>query len=159
MKIKSALRQTLSAVGMVFVACAALIGVRYMTDASQSYRSHISDAAHKRIGEAYVHLGDNVPVKVAHPGQVIYVWNKYVKPATCHTTVTNLLIDKQKKVVHHYSMFANWFNEGTYEFNEIFHIPEWMPEGHYNLVKKSVSTCNGDVTYTTNFDIEFDIKK
>lgn len=130
----------------------------WATSAQQGGRDRVSDAAHKRLGTPYIHLGDNVLVHTVYAGEIFYVWNNYVKPDTCRVTVTNLFVDVEKKRILHQSVFANWFKEGTYEFNEIFEVPVWLPPSHYHIVKKSVSWCNNLETYTTNFDIEIDIQ-
>lgn len=83
--------------------------------------------------------------------------NKYIKSETCHVFVTNLLINKTTRVAHHYSMFINWFNAGRYEADEYFEMPENLPPGHYNLIKKTVSFCNGYEHYSTNYDLELDV--
>ncbi len=143
---------------LVVLACVTMFSLAtYFLSAQQSGRDRISDAAHKALATPYIHLGDHVKVTTVYAGEIFYVWNNYVKPETCRVTVTNLFVDKKNKVILHQSVFANWFPEGTYEFNEIFHVPEWMPPGHYNVIKKSVSWCNNLETYTTNFDIEIDI--
>lgn len=148
-------------VGMVLLAVAVggtLIG-NYARDKSIDYRTDASTEVHKRLGDVYAHLGDGVHVTRAPIGSVLYVHNKYIKTETCQGFTSNVFWDMETHVVHHYSMFTNWFAAGTYEADEMFVIPTYMPPGHYHIIKKTVSICNGQEHYTTNYDIVVEFYK
>lgn len=156
------IKKILSAVGIiagvVLLTGSLILAGEYLQNTNIKLLSAESTEAHKLISVPFVHLGDKTPVTSVNRGQVFYVHNKYIKGRTCHVNVTNLLIDKRNKIAHHYSMFTNWFEAGTYEFNELFVMPEQIPPGHYNLIKKSTSFCGSQVFYTLNFDVEIDVK-
>lgn len=135
----------------------ALVGTwltEYLQKKSVNYRTEASTEVHKVLGDVYAHLGDsNARVTRAPIGGIIFIHNKYIKTETCHGFTSNVFWDKESHVVHHYSMFTNWFAEGTYEADEIFIIPSYLPPGKYNILKKTVSICNGREHYTINYDI------
>jgi hypothetical protein len=136
----------------------ALVGFQLISDQANEVTGRVSDAAHKNVSPPYIHNGNNKPLLVAHPDEVIYVWNSYIRPSTCNITGVTLFTNPETKVIYLYSTFANWYVEGAYEFNEMFHIPTWMPPGHYHIVKKTINTCGSDMTHAINFDVEFDLK-
>jgi hypothetical protein len=145
---------------LVLLATSGLIlAGRALQDANSRWRSSLSTEVHHRIGNAYVHLGDeaHTPNNTVQLGQVFYVYNKYIRDRLCHVFVTNLLINEEKKIAHHYSMFVNWFDADTYEFNEFFIMPEQIPPGHYKLIKKSTSYCSGEVFYTTHYKLDVNV--
>ncbi|RYF05798.1 MAG: hypothetical protein EOO77_27985 [Oxalobacteraceae bacterium] len=123
---------------------------------SVNYRTDASNEIHKVLGEVYAHLGNGEHVTKVEIGSLLFIHNKYIKTETCHGYTSNVFWDKKSHVVHHYSMFTNWFAAGEYEADEIFIIPTYMPEGSYHIVKKTVSICNGREHYTTNYDIVVD---
>lgn len=156
------LSKIISAIGVVsavvLLAGGLIMAGEYLQTTNTKWLSAESTEAHKLISVPFVHLGNKMPVKEVKRGEVFYVHNKYIKGRTCHVNVTNLLIDKGNKIAYHYSMFTNWFEAGTYEFNEFFIMPRDIPLGHYNLIKKSTSFCGSQVFYTLNFDVEIDVK-
>jgi hypothetical protein len=156
------IKKFLSAFGIIGAVAVLTISLimagEYLQNANIKLLSAESTEAHKLISVPFVHKGDKVPVTEVQRGEVFFVHNKYIKGRTCHVNVTNLLIDKKNKIAHHYSMFTNWFEAGTYEFNELFVMPHEIPPGHYNLIKKSTSFCGSQVFYTLNYDVEIDVK-
>lgn len=141
---------------VILFAAMAPIGVivgDYASKTSIDFRTDESTEVHKKLGEAYVHMGDNQPVSRAPLGSHIFVHNKYIKTETCHGFTSNVFWGIDNNVVVHYSMFTNWFRAGTYEANEVFTVPDYIPPGRYKVTKKTVSICNGKEHYTTNFEL------
>jgi hypothetical protein len=156
---KTAAKITTIGFGLLGVAVAGTQIESFVRTKSMGFRTDQNNAVHKRLGEVYAHLGDNVPLTRVATGSVLYIHNKYIKTQTCYGFTSNVFWDMETHVVYHYSMFTNWFAEGAYEANEMFVIPDYMPAGHYHIIKKTVSICNGQENYTTNYDIVVDFYK
>lgn len=143
-------------VALVLVPTVAVLGIKVGDVAQQAGIDSRTDAAtevHRVLGDTYVHLGDGKPVNAVPIGKVFYVHTKYIKTETCSAHVSNVFWDYDTHIVFHYSMFTNWFKAGTYEANEAFPVPDYIPEGNYHVVKKTVSNCNGQEHYSVNFDV------
>lgn len=150
-------RQVLTkiAIGLLCIV-AALAGVWIANVAereSVNFRTDSSTEVHKVLGDVYAHMGDNVRIGRAPIDSIVYIHNKYIKTETCHGFTSNVFWGLDNHVVHHYSMFTNWFAAGTYEADEAFIIPKWLPTGRYRMIKKTVSICNGKEHYTVNYDL------
>lgn len=146
-----------AAIGAILlVPLVAVIGI-YVGDVAQKksvdFRTDAETEVHRVLGESYIHLGDDKPVKAVPIGKVFYVHTKYIKTETCSAHVSNVFWDFDSHIVFHYSMFTNWFKAGTYEANEAFPVPDYIPEGNYHVIKKTVSNCNGREHYSVNFDL------
>lgn len=157
------LNNVIRTIAVILLVIAVATGLVYigkgLQDANVKRLGEESTQVHHRIGNAYIHVGDanHTPVTKLHNGEVFYVYNKYIKDRLCHVHVTNLMVDKEAKIAHHYSMFVNWFDAGTYEFNELFVVPEFLPPGHYTLTKKSTNFCGSEVFYTTHYSLDFEL--
>ncbi|RYD67055.1 MAG: hypothetical protein EOP83_03620 [Verrucomicrobiaceae bacterium] len=154
----SLLKKTLVTVGMLCLMVAvAVVGV-LVTDLAEkksvNYRTDSSTEIHKVLGDVYVHTGDGQRTTRIPLGTMMYIHNKYIKTDTCHGFTSNVFWGIDNKVVVHYSMFTNWFAAGEYEADEMFEISKDIPPGRYNVIKKTVSICNGKEHYTTNYKIE-----
>lgn len=143
--------------GMLALAVAVAFGGVYFGSlaekASIDYRTSEATEVHKLLSHPYIHLGDGVPVDKVKLGSVFYVHTDYVKLDTCHVQVSNVFWGVDSKIAHHYSMFVNWFNAGTFEVNEFFIATPELPPGRYKIVKKTVHMCSGKEHYSTNFSI------
>jgi hypothetical protein len=140
-----------------FICAIPFVGIHlsdYAHEKSIDIRTDASTEVHKRLGDAYAHLGDGNKVDRAPLGGVIYVHNNYIKTETCSSFTSTVFWDKTSHVVHHYSMFTNWFQPGTYEADEVYVIPPYLKPGTYNITKKTVSKCSDREYYTVNFDIK-----
>lgn len=144
---------------MMLATSGLILAGRSLQDVNSRRQSSLSTEIHHRIGNAYVHLGDDAHTanNTVQLGQTFYVYNKYIRDRLCQVFVTNLLINEDKKIAHHYSMFVNWFDADTYEFNEFFIMPEVLPPGTYQLIKKSTSICNGETFYTTHYKLAINV--
>ncbi|RYE96187.1 MAG: hypothetical protein EOO77_41450, partial [Oxalobacteraceae bacterium] len=105
----------------------------YMQQKSINYRTDASTEIHKVLGEVYAHTGDRVHVNRVAIGSLLFIHNKYIKTETCQGFTSNVFWDFDTHVVHHYSMFTNWFDAGEYEADEMFLIPTYMPPGKYHV--------------------------
>lgn len=112
-----------------------------------------SDVAHMIIGKPLVHLGDHKPVTQLYIGESFYVWNRFDKPVSCRISGSTWFIDKVNKIDFNVNTYSSWHNAGVYEYNNLLVVDSNLPPGQYHIVKKSVSWCNGFVTYVTNYDI------
>jgi hypothetical protein len=143
----------------IAVAAAGVFIGDYAEKKSINYRTDASTEIHKVLGDVYAHNGDGKKVSRAAVGTILFVHNKYIKTETCHGFTSNVFWDHESHVVHHYSMFTNWFAEGEYEADEMFVIPDYLPPGKYHIVKKTVSFCSGKEHYTLNYDIMVEFYK
>jgi hypothetical protein len=126
---------------------------------SVNYRTDASTEIHKVLGDVYVHTGDGKKTNRIALGSMMFIHNKYIKTETCHGFTSNVFWGIDNKVTVHYSMFTNWFSEGEYEADEMFEINPKIPPGRYNVIKKTVSFCNGKEHYTTNYKVEVEFFK
>lgn len=158
MVFKRTLKWIVGCTAAVIVAAGVGIGTRALSRLDSDLRSSASTEVHKVLGNPYIWTDNpNTPVDTVYRGEVFYVHNQYIRPETCHVMVTNLWIDTKDKIAHHHSIFSNWFPQGTYELNEYFEVPAKLPIGKWNIIKKTVNFCNGQVYYTTNYNIEVTI--
>lgn len=134
-----------------------LFGYSWLDDHYRTTVESRETTIHQIVGNPYLHHGDGKPNATAKPGDLIYVHNKYIKSERCHVQVANLLINRQTDDVLHFSTFQNWFPSGTFTANEMFKLPEWLPEGTYRLMKRSTSFCGDKVYYFVNFDLELKV--
>jgi hypothetical protein len=144
---------------MVAVAVGGVLVTDFAEKKSVNYRTDASTEIHKVLGDVYVHLGDGTRTNRVPVGGLMYIHNKYIKTETCHGFTSNVFWGIENKVVVHYSMFTNWFSEGEYEADEMFEIHPEIPPGRYNVIKKTVSFCNGKEHYTTNYKVEVEFFK
>ncbi|RYD60252.1 MAG: hypothetical protein EOP84_37215 [Verrucomicrobiaceae bacterium] len=146
-------------VAVIGVAVAGVYVANFAEKVSIDYRTDASTEVHKVEGNPYVHLGDKKPVKRVKIGTLMYIHNNYIKTEMCSVQVSTVFWDYDTHVVHHYSAFVNWFKPGTFEADEMYPIPEYMPPGNYHVVKKSISMCNGKEHYSVNFDVLVELYK
>jgi hypothetical protein len=146
-----------SAAYLMVLAVAILFGTEWLDRHHQDVVEKQETTVHQVLGKPYIHKGDDVENNVAHPGDLIFVHNDYIKTERCHVQVANLLINRENKYVLHESQFLNWFNAGKFEANEMFKLEDWLPEGTYRLIKRSTSFCGERVYYFVNFDVELKV--
>lgn len=134
----------------------------YLTNWWSVYTDHVESSkeqkVHQIIGQPYIHKGDKVENNIAHPGELIYVHNKYIRTDRCEMRVANLLINPLTNDVHHFSTFANWLAAGTFTADEMFVIPEWFPPATYRLVKRTTAVCSDRTVFFINFDLLVEIR-
>nr|WP_042675304.1 hypothetical protein [Methylobacterium sp. B34] len=141
----------------LIVSSTIFLGMSWLEKHYQTTIEASEETVHQIIGNPYIHMGDGKPNNRAHPGDLIYVHNKYIKSQRCHVQVANLLINTKNDDVMHFSTFQNWFGTGTFTANEMFALPDWLPPGTYRVVKKSTSFCGDRVFYFTNFDVILEV--
>jgi hypothetical protein len=144
---------------LIGVATGGVVFTDLLEKKSVNYRTDASTEIHKVLGDVYVHTGDGKKTNRIALGSMMFIHNKYIKTETCHGFTSNVFWGIDNKVTVHYSMFTNWFSEGEYEADEMFEINPKIPPGRYNVIKKTVSFCNGKEHYTTNYKVEVEFFK
>lgn len=152
--LRKVLIGTATIVAMLVVAVTGLLLADIAEKKSVNYRTDASTEIHKVLGDVYVHTGDGKKTNRIPLGSMMFIHNKYIKTETCHGFTSNVFWGIDNNVTVHYSMFTNWFSEGEYEADEMFEINPKIPPGRYNVIKKTVSFCNGREHYTTNYKVE-----